>query len=174
MRFSLRKVTDMEEVTAARAATMTGLSERTIRRKILAGEIRARRVAPNRYAINVHDLPARHASADALSRVDELEQRVRLLELRLQRVEILLAPSPMYMPPPDPADTAAISSPAALVSATRQPMLGELLAQLSHEVERLTPLLAPLLEHPPAPAVEGPRMHPAPADADELRASASG
>lgn len=75
----------MDEVTATEAAALTGLSERTIRRKILSGEIPARHVAKNRYAIRVRDLPLRKRAGDLELRIEALEHRVRLLELRLAR-----------------------------------------------------------------------------------------
>lgn len=73
----------MDEVTATEAAQLTGLSERTIRRKIISGEIPARHVAKNRYAIRVRDLPARERPTNLQARVEALEHRVRLLELTL-------------------------------------------------------------------------------------------
>ncbi len=74
-----------EEVTAAQAAALTGLSERTIRRRIAAKLLPARQVARNRYAIRVQDLPIRHQSPDALQvRLQALELRVGVLELELE------------------------------------------------------------------------------------------
>src|SRR5260221_4062731 len=75
----------IEEVTAAQAAGLTGLSERTIRRKIAAGDIPARHVARNRYAIRVRDLPIRRSPDELVLRVEALEYRVRLLELQQPR-----------------------------------------------------------------------------------------
>lgn len=76
----------MDEVTATEAATLTGLSERTIRRKIVSGEIPARHVAKNRYAIRVRDLPLRTMTPPMDARIQALEHRVRLLELRLDQL----------------------------------------------------------------------------------------
>jgi len=78
----------MDEVTASQAAALTGLSERTIRRKIAAGEIRARHVAPNRYAIKVADLPVHRSPDELIARIEELEHRVRLLELQLRQPRV--------------------------------------------------------------------------------------
>lgn len=72
----------MREVTAARAATLTGLSERTIRRRIAAGTLPARRIAPNRYAISIGDLPTRDEIEDAPARIEALGQRVAALEIQ--------------------------------------------------------------------------------------------
>lgn len=81
----------MEEVSATEAAALTGLSERTIRRKIARGELAARHVAPNRYAIRVRDLPpprhANQAEVRAEARMTNLEARLDLLERRLRLVE---------------------------------------------------------------------------------------
>jgi len=74
----------MDEVTAAQAATLTGLSERTIRRKIASGMLAARRLGPNRFAIKVADLPIRHPVEALALRLDVLEQRLARLEATLQ------------------------------------------------------------------------------------------
>src|SRR5579884_1800741 len=69
------------EISAAAAARLTGLSERTIRRKIAAKEIPARQIARNRYAIRVQDLPASAAHPVEISkRIELLEYQVDLLE----------------------------------------------------------------------------------------------
>jgi hypothetical protein len=70
----------MDDVSAAQAAALTGFSERTIRRKIASGELPARRIAVNCYAIRVRDLPVSARGADNAHRVEALEQRVQLLE----------------------------------------------------------------------------------------------
>src|SRR5215831_16055664 len=100
----------MEEVTASQAATLTGLSERTIRRKIASGEIPARHVAPNRYAINVAHLPVRQPSDVLLTRIEELEHRVRLLELRLRPQR--LAGANLASAPAEHGDSAVSETPA--------------------------------------------------------------
>lgn len=72
-----------EEVTAAEAARLTGFSERTIRRKIAANKIPARRISSNRYAIYLADLPLRNAVPDACAAgLLALEARLRTLELQ--------------------------------------------------------------------------------------------
>jgi excisionase family DNA binding protein len=132
----------MEEVTASQAAALTGLSERTIRRKIASGEIPARHVAPNRYAINVAHLPVRQPSDVLLTRIEELEHRVRLLELRLRPQRSVVAN--LASAPADHGDSAVTGAPA----------LGELLMQLAHETDRLLPLLLTLQGRPSAASLE--------------------
>ncbi|MBF6591273.1 MAG: helix-turn-helix domain-containing protein [Ktedonobacterales bacterium] len=117
----------MDEVTATEAATLTGLSERTIRRKIASGVLRARRVAPNRYAIKVRDLPIQGRADDLAMRMEALEHRVRLLELRLNEVLVRREGTPTL-------SESILSETAALP---------ELLARLAHETARLAPLLVP-------------------------------
>jgi excisionase family DNA binding protein len=70
----------MDEITAAQAATLTGLSERTIRRKIASGLLPARRLATNRYAIRVADLQMSRPFEALASRVEALEHRLDTLE----------------------------------------------------------------------------------------------
>jgi excisionase family DNA binding protein len=132
----------MEEVTASQAAALTGLSERTIRRKIASGEIPARHVAPNRYAINVAHLPVRQPSDVLLTRIEELEHRVRLLELRLRPQRSAVAN--LASAPAEHGDS-AVSGP---------PALGELLMHLAHETDRLLPLLLSLQGRPSAASLE--------------------
>ena len=121
----------MDEVTAAQAAALTGFSERTIRRKIASGELHAQRIAANRYAIKVGDLPTHPRGADLAHRLEALEQRVRLLE---QIVTHALAATPLKEGPHG-AEASGERSLAAIE---------ELLARLARETERLAPLLAPL------------------------------
>ncbi|HEV2461818.1 MAG TPA: hypothetical protein VGS80_25965 [Ktedonobacterales bacterium] len=130
----------MDEVTAAQAAGLTGLSERTIRRRIAAGMIPARHVAPNRYAINVRDLPVHHSADELAARIEALEHRVRLIELRQAA---LLATSPAADAALDPAETGypAMQAP---------PAVRELLAALVNETERLTSLLMPAAGEEPS------------------------
>jgi hypothetical protein len=136
----------MDEVTAAQAAGLTGLSERTIRRRIAAGMIPARHVAPNRYAINVRDLPVHHSADELAARIEALEHRVRLIELRQAA---LLATSPAADAALDPAETGypAMQAPPAPASA---PAVRELLAALVNETERLTSLLMPAAGEEPS------------------------
>ena len=125
----------MEDVTATQAASLVGLSERTIRRRIAAGQLPARRIAANRFAIKVQDLPLQHGFADIASRLDALERRVATLEL-WQRALVMQRP-------------AALAAPAALAQAGVPAAEGEaalgqlhaLLAELTRETERLAPLL---------------------------------
>src|SRR5579884_3962408 len=118
-----------EEVTATQAAALTGLSERTIRRKIAAGTLRARRVAPNRFAIAVSDLPKRRGVEALVARVEDLERRVERLEAAIGA---------------GVGSQAAVDVlPAGTDAASNGPVgpLRELLGQLAREVERLSPLL---------------------------------
>jgi excisionase family DNA binding protein len=129
----------MDEVTASQAAALTGLSERTIRRKIAAGEIPARHVASNRFAIKVTDLPIRRSPDDLVARLEELEHRVRLLELQLRSSRL--------------ATRAVASNGAAStlrpqgIDGPETPALAELLMQLAHETDRLMPVLMSLMGH---------------------------
>jgi excisionase family DNA binding protein len=116
-----------EEVSAAQAAQLTGLSERTIRRRIAANEIPARHVARNRYAIRVQDLPIRRPADQLMARLQALEYRVRVLELQQQHVLGRLNPS-----------AATHSEESGSEAATE---VGDLLTHLAHEVRRLGPLL---------------------------------
>jgi hypothetical protein len=136
----------MDEVTAAQAAGLTGLSERTIRRRIAAGMIPARHVAPNRYAINVRDLPVHHSADELAARIGALEHRVRLIELRQAAP---LATSPAADAALDSAETGhpAMQAPPAPASA---PAVRELLAALVNETERLTSLLMPAAGEEPS------------------------
>src|SRR5215472_3091805 len=118
----------MEDVTAAQAALLTGVSERTIRRKIASGVIPARRLGRNRYAIKVSDLHVSHPFEALALRVEALEQRLGRLEAQLQatadsaqpgiRADGSTAPSPL---------------PAQFSSAEVQ----QLFAQLAYETARL-------------------------------------
>jgi excisionase family DNA binding protein len=74
----------MDDMTAAQAAILTGVSERTIRRKIASGVIPARRLGRNRFAIKVSDLHASHPFESLTLRVEALEQRLGRLEAELQ------------------------------------------------------------------------------------------
>lgn len=86
------------EVTAAQAAKLTGLSERTIRRRIVSGALPARRIASNRYAIRVRDLtlpnlPTLESVETLIARVQALESRVHLLELQVAQMLAAREPS---------------------------------------------------------------------------------
>jgi len=128
----------MEEVTAAQAAGLTGLSERTIRRKIAAGEIPARHVARNRYAIRLRDLPFRRSPDELIMRVEALEYRVRLLELQQARLAAA-EPAVAGQPPEDDIGTPSD--------------VYHLLVQLARETQRLAPLLTLLTSTPSAVAL---------------------
>jgi excisionase family DNA binding protein len=129
----------MDEVTASQAAALTGLSERTIRRKIAAGEIPARHVASNRFAIKVADLPIRQSPDDLVARLEELEHRVRLLELQLRSSRLASRAAP-------PASTPTTMRGHGMDGA-ETPALAELLMQLAHETDRLMPVLMSLMGH---------------------------
>lgn len=123
----------MEDVTATQAASLLGLSERTIRRRIAAGQLPARRIAPNRFAIKVQDLPLRHGFADLASRLETLERRVAALEL-WQRALLMQRPVTDAIPGAQ-ASASAPEGDGALGQ------LHALLAELARETERLAPLL---------------------------------
>lgn len=120
----------MNEVTATQAAAITGLSERTIRRKIASGQIPARRLAPNRFAIHVQDLPSRRGVD-----IETLVAQVEALEQRITRLEMLVGRTQQ----PHQLEDEAVSGPAA-IDVSVMP-LRELVAQLTREVQRLSPLL---------------------------------
>ncbi len=117
-----------EIVTAAQAAQLTGLSERTIRRRIAANEIPAHHVARNRYAIRVQDLPIRRPADELMARLQALEYRVRVLELQQQR--ILAQVDPLVAAPAEESAPESVTE------------VGDLLTQLAHEMRRLGPLLS--------------------------------
>jgi helix-turn-helix protein len=133
----------IEEVTAAQAAGLTGLSERTIRRKIASGDLPARHVARNRYAIRVRDLPIRRSPDELAMRVEALEYRVRLLEL--QQARLAAAEAGVAAAVGEPAE-GEMGSPADVY---------HLLAQLARETQRLAPLLTALTAQQPPRAAEG-------------------
>lgn len=86
------------EVTATQAAQLTGLSERTIRRRILSGALPARRVRANRYAIRVSALPlpslaATDSIATLIAKVQALERRLQQLEHQVAQMAATPAPS---------------------------------------------------------------------------------
>lgn len=78
----------MRYVTAREAATICGMSERTIRRMIASGKLKARKVAPNRFEIAEVDLPRkkRDPLGELRAQVEALERRVRTLEAQSVRV----------------------------------------------------------------------------------------
>ncbi len=123
----------MDDVTATQAASLLGLSERTIRRRIAAGQLPARRVASNRFAIKVQDLPLRHGVADLTSGLEALERRVMALEL-WQRAALMQQSSARAA-----ANVQASSSHAEGDASLGQ--LHALLAELARETERLAPQL---------------------------------
>jgi excisionase family DNA binding protein len=118
----------MDEITAAQAATLTGLSERTIRRKIASGLIPARRLATNRYAIKTSDL---HASRP----LEVLALRVEALEHRLDTLEAYLRQSHTRSDSTEPGTTAEVQ---------------QLFAQLAYEAARLVRSMP----FPPSPELE--------------------
>ena len=127
----------MEKITAARAATLTGYSERTIRRKIASGELPARRIAANRFAIDVRDLPRRWNGHDVERRLEALERRVQLLE-EGQRILFQHFGQEAKEIGAEPTLALADEQDASITT------LHELLVQLAHETERLTPLFTPV------------------------------
>lgn len=75
-----------EKVTARRAAELTGLNERTIRRMIARGDLPAELVSVNRYQIDTSDLPPRKRNrvqeelSSLRADMDALKRRLSLLE----------------------------------------------------------------------------------------------
>jgi excisionase family DNA binding protein len=118
----------MDEITAAQAAILTGVSERTIRRKIASGSIPARRLGRNRYAIKVSDLQMSHPFEALALRVEALEQRLSHLEAQLT-VPVDSAQ------PGIQADGGAVSSP--LPAQFSSAGVQQLFAQLAYETARL-------------------------------------
>ena len=128
----------MKEVTATQAAALTGLSERTIRRRIAAGKLPARHIAPNRFAIEVRHLPReRVATGNLAARLEMLERRMQLLELQqqalLRRLDAVVATGEAGLEAGMEAGTEAGGD---------LGQLHEMLVQLAHETERLAPLLS--------------------------------
>lgn len=119
-----------DEVTAAQAATLTGLSERTIRRRILSGQIPARRLSANRYAIRIEDLPRVGGAASVVARLDAVEARVRTLEDEVLALRAAFA---------EAAGAFALATENTMAPSPDQ--VRALLEQLGQETERLAPLL---------------------------------
>jgi len=118
----------LDEVTAFEAAALTGLSERTIRRRIAADTLHARRVSANRFAIHVEDLPQRKGLDALLARIEGLERRVDALEMH----------SGIYRVARGPSLAESEEGPDLEVAPLR-----DLVDQLVDEVNRITPLLSP-------------------------------
>jgi len=99
----------IEYVTAVEAARLTGLSERTIRRKISAGVLKAEKCGAH-YAIRVGDLAPLTERAPttldtALMRIDELEaeqarqaERLAVLEQRIAEAGYRAGPAGPLLP----------------------------------------------------------------------------
>jgi hypothetical protein len=136
-----------EEVTAAQAASLTGLSERTIRRRIAAGDIPARHAARNRYAIHVRDLPVRRSPDDLAARIEALEDRVRLLELQMAQLAVGEALAASASRQADAGGEAGEAGEGA-DAPEAPPGLHVLLCKLAHETQRLAPLLSALSTQP--------------------------
>ena len=123
----------MKEVTATQAAALTGLSERTIRRRIASGQLPARHVAPNRFAIDVRHLPRDRAAGNFAARLEMLERRMQLLEMQqqalLRRLDVAVA-------------AGKVGEVASEEAGSDLGQLHDLLVQLAHETERLAPLLS--------------------------------
>jgi excisionase family DNA binding protein len=131
----------MDEITAAQAALLTGVSERTIRRKIASGVIQARRLGRNRYAIKVTDLRVSHPFEALALRIEVLEQRIGRLEAQLQATAESSQPGIR-------ADRGGVPSslPPQFSSAEAQ----QLFAQLAYETARLARSIPFPQESPPA------------------------
>jgi len=142
----------MDEITAAQAANLTGLSERTIRRKIASGLLPARRLGRNRFAIKVADLQVRHPWEALAARIEALEQRFDRLEESLRVLGGLRE-----------AGQPVSGTTGPIVSAEVQ----QLFAQLAYETARLARTLSlpematpGSLEPVTTPAVEPPASSP--------------
>jgi len=135
----------MDEVSAAQAATLTGLSERTIRRRIAAGSIPARKIGPNRFAIRRDDLPVIYPFQALAQRIDELEQRVAAIERReahmsAQVTSLASAPETVAAPALAVADPASKPSPTPAhptADSAAATDIRQALAQLAYEANRL-------------------------------------
>ena len=139
----------MDEVTAAQAAILTGLSERTIRRRIAAGSIPARKIGPNRFAIRPDDLPLVHPFQALVQRVAALEQQVAAIERReaqattqaTTQATVLASPTENAAPPappaPDPVSQPAPTSAGPTPGAAAATDIRQALAQLAYEANRL-------------------------------------
>jgi hypothetical protein len=88
----------MEYVNAAQAATIIGVSERTVRRWIAGGKLPARHLGPNRYAITTSNIevllstyrPSNEPPDDRdilLARLEVLERRLHTVSQRLTLLE---------------------------------------------------------------------------------------
>jgi excisionase family DNA binding protein len=121
----------MDEITAAQAANLTGLSERTIRRKIASGVLPARRLRQNRFAIRVADLQVRHPWEALAARIESLEQRLDRLEEGLRIVGSLREAG-------QTESKAGLGPAVPIVSAEVQ----QLFAQLAYETARLARTLS--------------------------------
>jgi excisionase family DNA binding protein len=89
---------EKEYVNAAQAATMIGVSERTVRRWIAGGKLPARHLGPNRYAITTSNIdmlvrtfkPTNEPPNDRdilLARLEVLERQLHTVSLRLTLLE---------------------------------------------------------------------------------------
>ena len=125
----------VNEVTAAQAAALTGLSERTIRRKIVSGKLPARRLMANRFAIQVRDLPTHPQIAALDNRLDALERRMQLLERAMVQMLAGRATLSLVSLPPGDGD----AEPTLQTVLTLQ----TLLIQASQEIARLAPMVGP-------------------------------
>lgn len=119
-----------DEVTAAQAALLTGLSERTIRRRIASGYLPARRLSANRFAIRVDDLPLRGGGATVVARFEALDARLKVLEEAVASLQATVAQV-----------SSATMAPTELPEAPSADQLRALISQLGQETERLAPIL---------------------------------
>lgn len=126
----------MDEVTAIQAARLTGLSERTIRRRIASGSLPARRIARNRFAINLRDLPVTGHDDALAAQVEALERRVRTLE---EEQRALLRRLKEREEREEREECEGAGSQGETDSAAQ--VAQELLARLAREAARLAPLL---------------------------------
>src|SRR5215831_9441440 len=131
----------MDDITAAQAAILTGVSERTIRRKIASGVIPARRIGRNRFAIKASDLQMSHPFEALALRVEVLEQRLSHLEARLT-VPMDSARSGIQAGGGDAPSTLPAQSSSAGVQ--------QLFAQLAYEAARLAQTISSPQESPQA------------------------
>lgn len=80
------------KVTAVQAATLLGISERTVRRRIAVGRLPACKVASNRYEVELEDVleHKKDVLEHKKDQLAELHARMDRLEAHLTRIECLL------------------------------------------------------------------------------------
>jgi len=106
-----------EKVTARRAADLSGLNERTIRRMIQRGDLPAQKIAVNRYLIDTDHLPPRKRSP-IREELTVLHQEIDALKRRLNALEKGKTPPDALRAKSDRVE--ASDAPVAIPTLTRQ------------------------------------------------------